>query len=242
MLAARGRTPVTSSIPHSARTKMALTYAMEEARALRHNYLGTEHLLLGLLRVADGVAAHILAELGVDETGAREAVIAVIGLGAHEQTGTLGHTPRAQTVMSLAAEEAKHLHHTYIGTEHVLLGILAEGEGIAAQLLSNRGITVADIKKILQRVTDQGARGPRGPKGLESQFAERQRGVRRHSLVLPEELFQQVQTLANDEQTTVTDLLRRFTKLGLLIMETQRTPGSSIVIRQGATEQQLVVL
>ena len=99
-----------------------------------------------------------------------------------------------------------------------------------------------DAEASLQRLLAEGARGPRGPKGLESRFAERQRGVRRHTLVLPEELFQQVQDLANEEQTSVTDLLRRFTKLGLLMMDVQRDPDASIVIRQGGSEQRLLVL
>jgi ATP-dependent Clp protease ATP-binding subunit ClpA len=231
-----------SSPAYTQRTRQALAFAEEEAKGLGHNYLGTEHLLLGLLRVADGVAASILAELGADESIVRETVIARVGLGAQQPSGELGYTPRARTALDQAVEQARHLGHTYIGTEHVLLGLLAEGEGVAGQILSRLGITTPDVLKNLQRIAAEGARGPRGPKGLESQFAERQRGVRRHTLVLPEELFQQVQALANEEQTSVTDLLRRFTKLGLVILEAQKAPNTSIVIRQGEVEQRLLVL
>jgi ATP-dependent Clp protease ATP-binding subunit ClpA len=235
-----------TSIPHSARTRMALTYAMEEARALRHNYIGQEHILIGLTRVADSAAAHILAQLGATEQLVRDAVIASVGHGTREVTGELGYSPRAKRAMQLAEERARRLGHGHVGTELVLLGLLEEGGGQGSLVLSRFGITLditlEAVQASLDRLVEEGGRGPRGAKGFESQFAERQRGVRRHSLVLPEELFQQVQALANDEQTTVTDLLRRFAKLGLLIMETQKTPGASIVIRQGATEQRLVVL
>jgi ATP-dependent Clp protease ATP-binding subunit ClpA len=235
-----------STMPHSARTRMALTYAIEEARALRHNYIGQEHILIGLTRVADSGAARILAELGATEQLVRDAVITNVGHGIREVVGELAYTPRAKRALALAEERAAKLGHGYVGTELVLLGLLEEGEGQGSLVLSRFGITLditlEAVQTTLDRLVEEGGRGPRGAKGFESQLAERQRGVRRHSLVLPEDLFLQVQALANEEQTSVTDLLRRFAKLGLLIMETQKTPGASIVIRQGATEQRLVVL
>jgi ATP-dependent Clp protease ATP-binding subunit ClpA len=233
-------------MPLSRRSRQTLLFAEEEARALGHNYLGQEHILIGLTRVTDSAAAHILAELGATEQLVRNAVIASVGQGSPEVVGTIGLTPRARKAMELAAERATRLGHAHIGTELVLLGLLEEGGGQGSLVLSRFGITLditlEAVEAFVQRLKEEGGRGPRGAKGFESQFAERQKGVRRHSLVLPEDLFQQVQALANEEQTTVTDLLRRFAKLGLLVMETQKTPGASIVIRQGATEQRLVVL
>src|SRR4051794_32618969 len=106
-MAAAGRVLMAQpSIPNSARTRMALTYAMEEARALRHNYLGQEHILIGLTRVADSAAAHILAELGATEQLVRDAVIASVGHGTREVTGELGYSPRAKKAMQLAEERA----------------------------------------------------------------------------------------------------------------------------------------
>ena len=128
------------STAYTQRTRQALAFAEEEARALNHNYIGTEHLLLGLLRVADGVAAHILRELGADESGVREAVIASVGIGGREVTGTLGHTPRARAALDLAGEQASRLGHSYIGTEHVLLGPASRGRGAGrARPFSPRG-------------------------------------------------------------------------------------------------------
>jgi ATP-dependent Clp protease ATP-binding subunit ClpA len=223
-----------------------LTYAEEEAKALGHNYVGQEHVLIGLTRVADGVAAHILQELGATETLVREAVVEGVGRGSRRVTGWLGYTPRVKQALALAGEHARGLGHQFVGTEHILIGLLAEGEGQGSLVLSRFGITLditlEAVQASVQKLMDEGGRGPRGVKGLESQFAERQKGVRRYSLVLPEDLFQQVQALASAEQTSITDLLRRFTKLGLLIEEMQRTPNTSIVIRQGETEQRLLVL
>ena len=227
---------------YSKRMREALALAEGEARQLSHNYVGTEHLLLGLVRVEDGVGAKMLKRSGVTTDLVREAVRAIIGLGGPQAEGNLVYTPRAQRVRALASDQADRLGHTYIGTEHLLLGLLVEGEGVGAQMLAGFGVTLATIEQELDRLVGDGARGLQGIKGAASRIAERVRGVRRYSLVLPETLFQQVQELADAEQATVADLFRRFTKLGLLVMEIQRAPDSSIVIRQGETEQRLLVL
>lgn len=227
---------------YSKRMRESITLAEEEARQLSHNYVGTEHLLLGLVRVEDGVGAKILRRSDVTIDLAREAVGAIIGLGGPQSGGYLTYTPRAQRVLALASDQADRLGHTYIGTEHLLLGLLVEGEGAGAQMLAGFGVTLETIEQELERLVGDGSRGLQGIKGAASRIAERERGVRRYSLVLPETLFQQVQALADAEQATVADLFRRFTKLGLLVMEIQRAPDSSIVIRQGETEQRLLVL
>jgi ATP-dependent Clp protease ATP-binding subunit ClpA len=227
---------------YSKRMREALAYAEEEAGELSHHYIGTEHLLLGLVRVEDGVGAKILRRSGVTVDLVREAVKSIIGLGESQPGGSPGYTPRAQRVLTLASEQADRLSHRYIGTEHLLLGLLTEGGGVGAQMLAGFGVTLENVDEEISRRAPEGVRGPQGIKGVASRIAERERGVRRYSLVLPELLFEQVQELADAEQSTVAELFRRFTKLGLLVMEIQRSPDASIVIRQDGSEQRLLVL
>ena len=115
------------------RARRVLTLAQEEAQRFNHNYIGTEHLLLGLVREGDGVAAKVLSNLGVDLNKVRSAVEFIIGRGDRAGTGEIGLTPRAKKVIELAVDEARRLNHSYIGTEHLLLGLVREGEGIAAR-------------------------------------------------------------------------------------------------------------
>jgi ATP-dependent Clp protease ATP-binding subunit ClpC len=226
------------------RVERVLTIAEEEAIKLQHNYVGQEHLLLGLVMEADGLAGKILAEFGVTEQLAREAILTIVGPGSVQPTPPLVKTPRAQKALELAVEQARQFGHTYVGTEHLLLGLLVEGGGLGANALAGFEVTIEKVQEELRRrMVMEPQRGPQGIRGVASQLIERQRGVRRYSLVLPEDLFQQVQQLAESEQTSVVELLRRFTKLGLLVHEIQQTPGSSLVIRQADnSEQRLVVL
>src|SRR5260370_6170382 len=117
------------------RARRVLSLAQEEAQRLHHNYMGTEHLLLGLVREGDGVAARVLAHQGVSLAQVREAVEFIIGRGDHVVTGEIGLTPRAQRVVELAVDGARRVHHHYHGTEHLRLGLVREGEGIAAGVL-----------------------------------------------------------------------------------------------------------
>lgn len=121
--------------------------AHEEARRLRHSYIGTEHLLLGLVREGEGVAARVLRNLGVTLPKARETVEFIVPREKHEIIGELGLTPRTKTVIILAKEEAQSLNHHYIGTEHLLLGLIREGEGIAAGVLESLGLDLETIKQ-----------------------------------------------------------------------------------------------
>ena len=114
------------------RARRVLTLAQEEALRFNHNYIGTEHLLLGLVREGEGVAAKVLANLGVELNKVRSAVEFIIGRGDRAVMGEIGLTPRAKKVIELAVDEARRLGHHYIGTEHLLLGLVREGEGIAA--------------------------------------------------------------------------------------------------------------
>src|SRR6516165_3265955 len=119
------------------RARKVLTLAQEEATRFNHNYIGTEHLLLGLVREGEGVAAKVLSNLGVELNKVRSAVEFIIGRGDRIVLGEIGLTPRAKKVIELAVDEARRLNHHYIGTEHLLLGLVREGEGIAANVLES---------------------------------------------------------------------------------------------------------
>jgi ATP-dependent Clp protease ATP-binding subunit ClpC len=122
------------------RARIVLKLAQEEAQRLRHNYIGTEHLLLGLVREGEGLAAKVLISMGVSLPVIRDKVEHIVGRGKHMTTGELRLTPRAKRVLELAVDEARRLNHHYVGTEHLLLGMIREGEGIAAGVLEDLGI------------------------------------------------------------------------------------------------------
>ena len=134
------------------RARRCMTYAEEEARSFQHNYIGTEHLLLGLLHGWKGVAAHVLAQLGARLEAARRAVEFMMGRGDAPADGAVILTPRAKRVIEYAREEAARLHHDYIGTEHVLLGLAREGEGMAVGVLESMGVRVERISALLSGI------------------------------------------------------------------------------------------
>jgi ATP-dependent Clp protease ATP-binding subunit ClpC len=121
------------------RARRVVVLAQEEARLLNHNYIGTEHILLGLVREGDGVAARALESLGISLKAVRQLVEQIIGRGQEPTSGHIPFTPRAKKVLELSLREAHQLGHNYIGTEHILLGLLREGEGVAAQVLVRLG-------------------------------------------------------------------------------------------------------
>jgi hypothetical protein len=141
-----------SRFTERARRVMELTH--EEAQRLNHNYIGTEHQLLALLRVEEGVAARVLNHLGVTLERARESVRLIIGRGEGLITRKRELTPRAKQVLALATDEARHLNNRYVGTEHILLGIVREGEGIAAGVLENLGVRLENVRtRVMQIIT-----------------------------------------------------------------------------------------
>ncbi len=148
------------------RARRVLTLAQEEAQRFNHNYIGTEHLLLGLVREGDGVAAKVLNNLGVELSKVRSAVEFIIGRGEKSISGDIGLTPRAKKVIELAVEEARRLNHSYIGTEHLLLGLVREGEGIAFGVLESLGVSLERVRtetaRILSQSTPQSAAGTGG--------------------------------------------------------------------------------
>ena len=149
----------------SERARRVLSLAQEEAQQFNHNYIGTEHILLGLVRESEGVAARVLSGLGGDLTKVRSAVEFIIGRGDRPAQGEIGLTPRAKKVVELAVDEARRMNHTYIGTEHLLIGLLREGEGVAAGVLESLGVTLdkirAETHRILSRSSSSGAHGAR---------------------------------------------------------------------------------
>ncbi|WP_270772874.1 ATP-dependent Clp protease ATP-binding subunit [Pauljensenia sp. OF14-1SRA] len=131
------------------RARRVVVLAQDEARGLKHNYIGTEHLLLGLISEGEGVAAKALAMMDINDGDVRASVIEIIGEGEKTVEGHIPFTPRAKRVFELSLREALQLGHNYIGTEHLLLGLLKEGEGVAAQVLTKRG---ADLSQVRQNV------------------------------------------------------------------------------------------
>jgi ATP-dependent Clp protease ATP-binding subunit ClpC len=129
------------------RARKVLSLAQEEAQRFQHNYIGTEHLLLGLVREGEGVAAKVLSKLGVELQKVRESVEFIIGRGDRIVLGEIGLTPRAKKVIELAVDEARRMNHHYIGTEHLLLGLLREGEGIGAGVLESLGVRLEIARK-----------------------------------------------------------------------------------------------
>src|SRR6202040_2329183 len=121
----------------------------------QHNYIGTEHLLLGLVREDEGVTAKVLSNLGVELNKVRSAVEFIIGRGDRIVLSEIGLTPRAKKVLELAVDEARRRNHHYIGTEHLLLGLVREGEGIAAGVLANFGIRLEQVRKSTLAVLNQ---------------------------------------------------------------------------------------
>ena len=149
----------------SERARRVLSLAQEEAQRFNHNYIGTEHILLGLVRETEGVAARVLSSLSVDLAKVRSAVEFIIGRGEKPAQGEIGLTPRAKKVVELAVDEARRMNHTYIGTEHLLIGLLREGEGVAAGVLESLGVSLDKVRsethRILSHTSGTGAQGAR---------------------------------------------------------------------------------
>jgi ATP-dependent Clp protease ATP-binding subunit ClpC len=145
------------------RARQVVVLAQEEARDLKHNYIGTEHLLLGLLREGDGVAARVLGALEVSPEDVRGEIMRIVGEGEHEAQGQIPFTPRAKKVLELALREALSLGHNYIGTEHILLGLVRESEGVAARILNDLDADGDRIRQEVMRVLSGPSRRAQKP-------------------------------------------------------------------------------
>ena len=162
------------------RARRVVVLAQEEARLLNHNYIGTEHILLGLIHEGEGVAAKALESLGISLEAVRSQVEEIIGQGGSSPSGHIPFTPRAKKVLELSLREALQLGHNYIGTEHILLGLIREGEGVAAQVLVKLG---ADLSRVRQQVIQllSGYQGPQGGKEQRRRRHRRPQPARRAS-------------------------------------------------------------
>ena len=139
------------------RARRVMQFAQEEAQRFQHNYIGTEHLLLGLIREDGGVAAKVLKSFNIDLEKVRQAVEQIIGRGRGDRpvSGEVGLTPRAKKVIELAVDEARSLNHHYIGTEHLLLGLLREGQGIGARVLESSSLSLQQVRaKVIQMLPE----------------------------------------------------------------------------------------
>jgi ATP-dependent Clp protease ATP-binding subunit ClpA len=157
----------------TSRARHVVVLAQEEATRLRHNYIGTEHLLLGLFGEPEGFAARALTSLGMSRDGARQAVTEIIGTGPKEVSGHIPFTPRAKKTLELALREALQLQHNYIGTEHILLGLIREGEGVAAQVMKQHADLLAfrmAVLDLLPGISLQAIQANRGRHWLRRRF------------------------------------------------------------------------
>ncbi len=148
------------------RARRVVVLAQEEARLLNHNYIGTEHILLGLLNEGEGIAAQALESLDIDLASVRDEVVKIIGQGQQSPSGHIPFTPRAKKVLELSLREALQLGHNYIGTEHILLGLIREGEGVAAQVLQSLGAELQKVRQtVIQLLSGPGASEEQRPQG-----------------------------------------------------------------------------
>jgi ATP-dependent Clp protease ATP-binding subunit ClpC len=154
------------------RARQVVVFAQDEARSLKHNYIGTEHLLLGLLREEEGLAARFLLSAGITHEHVRNQVSRIVGQGDEITNGQIPFTPRGKRVLELSLREAKSLGHQYIGTEHILLGIVRENEGVAARILLDFGW---DAERIRDEVISM-----LSPPGRRSDMVRLRHGARHH--------------------------------------------------------------
>ena len=152
------------------RARRVVVLAQEEARLLNHNYIGTEHILLGLIHEGEGIASQALESLGISLEAVRDQVEEIIGQGSQSPNGHIPFTPRAKKVLELSLREALQLGHNYIGTEHILLGLIREGEGVAAQVLVKLG---AELSRVRQQVIQLLSGYPGGGAGTGSSSSSR---------------------------------------------------------------------
>src|SRR3569832_1325371 len=139
------------------RAQRVILIAQEEAKRLNHDYVGTEHILLGLIALGEGVAAQVLANLGVDPRRVRSEIEKIVGTGDNVMLlGEIPFTPRAKKVLEYAVEEAQHMGHSYISTEHLLLGLIREEEGVAARVLENLGLRLDVVREEVLNLLGEG--------------------------------------------------------------------------------------
>jgi ATP-dependent Clp protease ATP-binding subunit ClpC len=156
------------------RARQVVVLAQEEARILKHNYIGTEHILLGLLREEEGLAARVLESLDITVERVRAQVVRIVGSGEEVTSGQIPFTPRAKKVLELALREALSLGHNYIGTEHILLGLVRENEGVAARILLDFDADSEKIRnEVIRMLSGPGGRQRGGQPGPQARARSR---------------------------------------------------------------------
>lgn len=151
------------------RAQRALVYAQEEAKNMGHNYVGTEHLLLGLLREGGGIASQVLNSLGITAEKVRAQVVSLVGNGNYNFNEGFGYTPRTKRIMELSFYEARNLGHNYVGTEHLLLALMREGEGVAARILKDAGIDLQKVREqVIERIDEENNKGGQNARSRKS--------------------------------------------------------------------------
>jgi len=219
--------------------RQALTRAEAEARAMQHGYIGQEHLLIALLQVEDGPVSAIRDQFGLSASRIREAIKALVMAGTRPSEAEIGFTPRLTQALRFAADEAKAAGQLPTNAVHLLCGLLLEGTGVGAGVLQSVGVTLESVRAAY-RPLPFGVAALRA--AMATELVEQDRGIKRYLLTMPVGLYQEVQDLADRQHTNVADLLRRFTRLGLLAARIQETPGATLIIREGDTEQRLLLL
>lgn len=239
-------------------TERSLALAIEEARLMNHSWLGTEHLLLGTAADSGGAGSRVLEHLGVALPALRTAVEGVVGRVDTPHEGELTPIPRLQPLLTLAGDLAKADGRSAVAPQHLLLALASARDhngkpmGVGSMILEKLGVTPERIKKELPAaLAEESGPAKRQPlpeetldeaRELFSQWLGSRPNTRRYSLVMPEDLFAQVEQLAQRQNTTVVELLRRFTRLGLLAMQVQERPDAALILREGGVERQLLLL
>ena len=211
------------------RARKVLQLAQEEAQRFNHNYIGTEHLLLGLVREGDGVAARVLNNMGVQLPKVRSAVEFIIGRGEGAVIGDIGLTPRAKKVLELAVDEGRRLNHHYIGTEHLLLGLVREGEGIAAGVLESLGVNLEKVRAHVEAVLS-GKSLPE-PKSSPPVFPPRIDQLDKRTIALLARSFEEAEQLGQPTVSTV--------HLVLALMREDGSPAAQALSELGATNDDM---
>jgi ClpA/ClpB-like protein len=186
------------------RARRVVVLAQEEARILDHNYIGTEHILLGLLREGEGVAAKALESLGISLDAVRQQVEEIIGQGQQAPSGHIPFTPRSKKVLELSLREAQQLGHTYIGTEHILLGLIREGDGVAAQVLVRLGADLNRVRQqVIQLLTGRAAGEPGPEAEARPEMAWQRAGQRAGSGPDTSDLDEQIEAARTEKEAAI---------------------------------------
>jgi ATP-dependent Clp protease ATP-binding subunit ClpA len=208
------------------RARKALTLAADVSRRFNQPEITPEHIFVAMIELADGMDLLVLANLLADTEGLKSAVESKLARGQEEAGGSVELSPVGKRLIEEAVKEARLLNHSYIGKEHLLLALARDSAGVPAEALREQGITYEQVRTEVTRILSAAA-----PKEL-----------KRYNLALPEDLFREVERLAQRQNTTVVEVLRRFVKLGLYVTAVQESPDGAVLVRQDGREREIVLL